>query len=140
MSMIRKYHNHKLQTTPWHREEEPLNHAKAKKAGSSKLQSKLESIRREIKSDVRKQHDLYVNNLVGDVKADLKDFLSGSGVAQSDLEKAEEFNRQFTAEFDKNEHSQACPFHGQYLRSQGSSYSTSQRIKPLKSFASSHIH
>ena len=26
--MIRKYHNHKLQTTPWHREEEPLNHHK----------------------------------------------------------------------------------------------------------------
>ena len=24
--MIRKYHNHKLQTTPWHREEERLNH------------------------------------------------------------------------------------------------------------------
>ena len=24
--MIRKYHNHKLQTTPWHREEEPLYH------------------------------------------------------------------------------------------------------------------
>ena len=24
--MIRKNHNHKLQTTPWHREEEPLNH------------------------------------------------------------------------------------------------------------------
>ena len=24
--MIRKYHNHKLQTTPWHGEEEPLNH------------------------------------------------------------------------------------------------------------------
>ena len=26
VSMIRKYHNHKLQTTPWHCEEEPLNH------------------------------------------------------------------------------------------------------------------
>ena len=25
-SMIRKYHNHKPQTTPWHREEEQLNH------------------------------------------------------------------------------------------------------------------
>ena len=25
-SMIRKLHNHKLQTTPWHREEEPFNH------------------------------------------------------------------------------------------------------------------
>ena len=24
--MIRKYHNHKLQTNPWHREEEPHNH------------------------------------------------------------------------------------------------------------------
>ena len=24
--MIRKYHNHKPQTTPWHREEKPLNH------------------------------------------------------------------------------------------------------------------
>ena len=24
--MIRKYHNHKPQTTPWYREEEPLNH------------------------------------------------------------------------------------------------------------------
>ena len=24
--MIRKYHNHKLQITPWHPEEEPLNH------------------------------------------------------------------------------------------------------------------
>ena len=26
VSMIRKYHNHKPQTTPWHRKEEPLNH------------------------------------------------------------------------------------------------------------------
>ena len=25
MSMIRKYHNHKPQTTPWHHEEKPLN-------------------------------------------------------------------------------------------------------------------
>ena len=26
VSMIRKYHNHKLQTNPWHRQEEPYNH------------------------------------------------------------------------------------------------------------------
>ena len=26
VSMFTKYHNHKPQTTPWHREEEPLNH------------------------------------------------------------------------------------------------------------------
>ena len=31
-------------------------------------------LRREIKDDVRKQHDLYVNNLVVDVKANPRDF------------------------------------------------------------------
>ena len=83
-------------------------HAKAKKTGSIKLRSKFETLRREIKADVRKQHDLYVNNLVGDVKANPRDFYryinsqkkdtqgipplkrkNGKGVAQSDLEKAE---------------------------------------------------
>ena len=49
-------------------------HAKAKKTGSSKLRSKFETLRGEIKADVRKQHDLYVNNLVGDVKANPRDF------------------------------------------------------------------
>ena len=76
-------------------------HAKAKKTGSSKLRSKFE-----IKADVRKQHDLYVNNLVGDVKANPRGFCryinsqkkdtqgilplkrkNGKGVAQSDFEK-----------------------------------------------------
>ena len=32
-------------------------HAKAKKTGSSKLRSKCETLRKEIKADVRKQHD-----------------------------------------------------------------------------------
>ena len=49
-------------------------HAKAKKTGSKILRSKFETLRREIKDDVRKQHDLYVNNLVGDVKANPRDF------------------------------------------------------------------
>ena len=96
-----------------------------KKIGSNKLRSKFESLRREIKADVRKQHDLYVNNLVGDVKANPSDFCryinshkkdtqgipplkrkNGKGVAQSDLEKAEELNGQFTDVFNKNEHPQ----------------------------------
>ena len=37
-------------------------------------QKRFETLRREIKDDVRKQHDLYVNNLVGDVKANPRDF------------------------------------------------------------------
>ena len=93
--------------------------------GSSKLRSKFETLRRETKADVRKQHDLYANNLVGDVKANPRDFYryinsqkkdtqgipplkrrNGNGVAKSNLEKAEEYNGQFTDVFNKNEHTQ----------------------------------
>ena len=73
----------------------------------------------------RKQHGLYVNNLVGDVKVNPRDFYryinsekkdtqgiqplkrrTGNGVAQSDPERAEEFNGQFTDVSNKNEHPQ----------------------------------
>ena len=43
-------------------------HAKAKKTGGDKLRTKFESLRREIKADIKKQLDLYMNNLVGDVR------------------------------------------------------------------------
>ena len=49
-------------------------YAKAKKTGSGKLRTKFESLRREIRADIKKKHDLYVNNLVGDVKANPRDF------------------------------------------------------------------
>ena len=100
-------------------------HAKAKKTGSAKFKSKFESLRKEIKADIRKQHDLYVNNLVGDVKANPRDFYryinsqkkdtqgipplkkrNGSGIAQSEFEKAEEFNGQFSDVFTKSEYKQ----------------------------------
>ena len=45
-----------------------------KKTGSSKLRSKFETLRREIKADVKKQHNLKVNYLVGDIKANPRDF------------------------------------------------------------------
>ena len=38
------------------------------------IESPRSSLRKEIKADIRKQHDLYVNNLVGDVKANPRDF------------------------------------------------------------------
>ena len=68
-------------------------------------------MRREIKADIRKQHELYVNNSVGDVKVNPRDFYryinskkkdvqgipplkkrNESGLAESDFEKAGEFN------------------------------------------------
>ena len=100
-------------------------HAKAKKTGSAKIRSKFETLRKEIKADIRKQHDLYVNNLVGDVKANPRDFYryinskkkiypnipplkkrQGGGLAQSDFERESEFNSQLTDVFTKSEHSQ----------------------------------
>ena len=82
-------------------------------------------LRREIKADVKKQHYLYVNNLVGDVKANPKDFYryinsqkkdaqgipplkkgNGCGVAQWKSEKAAEFNGQVTDVYTKSEYSQ----------------------------------
>ena len=98
---------------------------KQKKSGSAKIIAKFETLRREIKADIRKQHDLYVNNLVGDVKANPKDFYryinsqkkdaqgipplkkrNGGGVDQSESEKAAEFNGQFDDVFTKSEYSQ----------------------------------
>ena len=49
-------------------------YAKAKKTGSSKLRSKFQEMRQQIKNDIKKQHDLYVNKLVGDIKVNSKDF------------------------------------------------------------------
>ena len=99
--------------------------AKAKKTGGSKRRSKFETLRREIKADIKKQHDQYVNNVVGDIKANPRDFCryihsqqkdtqcisplkrrNGNGVALSELEQTDKFNGQFTDAFNKNEHSQ----------------------------------
>ena len=52
--------------------------SKEKKSGSAKIRAKFETLRREIKADIRKQHDLYVNNMVGDVKANPKYFTGTS--------------------------------------------------------------
>ena len=100
----------------------------AKKSGCAKIRAKFETLRRETKADIRKQHDLYAHNLVGDVKAHPKDFYryinsqkkdtqgipplkkrNGGGVAQSESENAAEFNGQFTDVFTKSEYSQV-PF------------------------------
>ena len=55
-------------------------HAKAKKTGSI---AKFETLRREIEADVRKQHDLYENNLAGYVKANPETFI-GISVARKE--------------------------------------------------------
>ena len=140
-------------------------HAKAKKTGSSKLRSKFETLRREMKADVRKQHDLYVNNLVGDVKANPRDFYryinsqkkdtqgipplkrkNGKGVAQLDLEKAEEFNGQFTDVFSKNEHTQvplldrSAPFMNDIAVSKDGVIKLLKGLNPSKALGPDELH
>ena len=77
---------------------------------------------------MRKQNDSYVNNLVGDIKANPRDFYryinsqkkdtqgipplkkrNGSGLAESELEQAGEFSVQFTDVFNKSEHTPPPP-------------------------------
>ena len=72
-------------------------------------------------ADVKKQHDLYVKSLLGDIKANPRDFYwyingqkkdmqgipplkrrNGSSLAESGLEQADEFNSQFTDVFNKS--------------------------------------
>ena len=100
-------------------------HAKAKQTGSKKPRSKSATLKREIKDDANKQHDLYVNNLVGDVKTHRRDFYrhiysqkkdnqcisplkrrGGTGITASEIEQAEEFNGQFTDVFNKSDHNE----------------------------------
>ena len=73
--------SHPVSSVPWITPEIRRNirrknttHAKAKKTGSAKFRSKFQSLRKEIKADIRKQHDLCVNKLVGNVKANPRDF------------------------------------------------------------------
>ena len=140
-------------------------HAKAKKTDSSKLWSKCETLRREIKADVRKQHDLYVNNLVGVVKANPRDFYrcinsqkkdtqdipslkrrNGNGFAQSDLEKAEEFSGQFTDVFNKNEHTQvplldrSAPFVDDIVVSKDGVTKLLKGLNPFKALGPDELH
>ena len=56
--MIRKYHNHKPQTTLWHHEEEPLNHHehqedKLSKATSSLFPTKMIAMLEQTQSNVQ---------------------------------------------------------------------------------------
>ena len=134
-------------------------HAKAKKTGNKKLRSKFETLRREIKDDVRKQHDLYVNNLVGDVKAYPRDVYryinsqkkdnqcipplkrrGGTGITASEIEQAEEFNGQFTDVFNKSDHievpflSRSAPFKDDIVVSNEGVTKLLKGLNPSKAF------
>ena len=106
-----------------------------------------------------------MNNLVGDVKANPRDFYqyinsqkkdtqgipplkrkNGKGVAQSDLEKAEEFNGQFTDVFNKNEHTQvplldrSAPFMNDIVISMDGVIKLFKGLKPSKALGPDELH
>ena len=132
---------------------------------AANLDQNLKILRKEIKADVRKQHDLYVNNLVAVVKANPRDFYryinsqnkdtqgipplkrkNGKGVAQSDLEKAEEFNGQFTDVFNKNEHTQvplldrSVPFMNDIAVSKDGVITLLKGLNPSKALGPDELH
>ena len=106
-----------------------------------------------------------MNNLVGDVKANPRDFYryinshkkdtqgipplkrkNGKGVAQSDLEKVEEFNDQFTDVFNKNEHTQvplldrSAPFMNDIAVSKDGVIKLLKGLNPSKALGPDELH
>ena len=106
-----------------------------------------------------------MNNLVGDVKANPRDFnqcinsqkkdtqgipplkrKNGKGVAQSDLEKAEEFNGQFTDVLNKNEHTQvplldrSVPFMGDTVISKDGVIKLLKSLNPSDALGPDELH
>ena len=140
----------------------------AKKTGRSKLGSKFETLRREIlKADIKKQQDLYVNNLVGDItvkvnprnfyryingqKKDTQDIpplkrRNGNRVAESELEQADEFNGQFMDVFSKTEHSQvplpnlSTPFMNDFVVSAVGVTKLLKCLNPSKALGPDELH
>ena len=101
-------------------------HAKTKKTGNSRLKTRFQELRKKIKTEIKKQHNLYVNNLVGDIRANPRNFYKyanskrkdsqgipplktrdGSDLADSESDQAEEFNGQLTDAFTQSRFNQA---------------------------------
>ena len=141
------------------------NNAKAKRKGSKKLRSKFETLRRQIKDDVEKMHDLYVNNFVGDVKPNPRDFYryinsqkndnqdipplkrrGGTGITASEIEQAEEFNGQFTDVINKSDHSEvpflsrSAPFMDDIVVSNGDVTKLLKGLNRSKALAPDELH
>ena len=106
-----------------------------------------------------------MNNLVGDMKANPRDFYrhinsqkkdtqgipalkrkNEKGVAQSDLEKKEEFSGQFTDVFNKNEHTQvplldrSAPFMDDVVVSKDGVIKLLKGLNPSKALGSDELH
>ena len=110
-------------------------------------------------------HVSFIIRLVGDIKANPTDFYryinsqkkdtqgipplkrkNGKGVAQSDLEKAEEFNAQFTDVFSKNEHTKvplldrSAPFMNDLAVSKNGVIKLLKGLNPTKSSGPDELH
>ena len=108
---------------------------------------------------------MYVNNLIGDVKANPRDFYryinsqkkdmqgipslkrrNRNGVAQSDLEKAEEFNGLFTDVLNKNEHThvplldRSAPFMDDIVVSKDGVTKLLKSLNPSKALWPDELH
>ena len=97
-------------------------HALFKKTKSKRLETKWKEIRNKVRKEVDKAHGSYVNDLIGDIKQDSKPFwkyinsqkADKQGIptlvtkdnksAETDAQKAEALNDQFTSVFTKTEY------------------------------------
>ena len=115
--------------------------------------TKFKSLRREIKADIKKQHDLYMINLVGDVKKK-KDKQGipplkkrgGNGVAELDSERTEELTGEFNNAFNKTEYNEvpltrrSVPFMDSIMVSTEGVIKLLKGLNPSKTFGPDALH
>jgi hypothetical protein len=99
-------------------------HKRAKETGSGRLKKKWKQLRSDIKSEITSSHNKYVENMIGNIKEISKPFwkyisstrkdtqsippldTKHGTTAESDVDKAEALNDQFTGVFTKKTHDQ----------------------------------
>ena len=97
-------------------------HAQYKRFKSTRLENRWKQLRRDIKKEVDLSHSNHVNNLIGDIKSDSKPFwryissqksdtqgippleTRDKTTANTDSEKAEALNQQFTSVFTRTQY------------------------------------
>ena len=127
---------------------------KAKKTGNSRLKSRFQELRKEINTEIKKQHDLYVNSLAGDIRTNPRNFYRNvnsqrkdnqgipplkkrddSGLAECESDQAEEFNGQFTNGFTQNRFNEALLLDRSALQMNDIAGNlTSERFEFIKSY------
>jgi hypothetical protein len=127
-------------------------HKRAKETGSGRLKKKWKQLRSGIKSEITSSHNKYVENMIGNIKENSKPFwkyisskrkdtqsippldTKHGTTAESDVDKAEALNDQFTGVFTKKTHNQVPLLERKIPKNEGYTNHRRRRFKITSRF------